>query len=390
VRQPTPELLAELVAMPTVSDRPLTALAALLAERAEGAGMRVERFETSPGKVNVVASAGPPGTDGLILSGHMDVVPTEGQAWSSDPFRLTEVDGRLVGRGACDMKGFIAAAQGAIEGLDLSRLRRELVLMWTHDEEVGCFGSAALVDQLAGRPLPRACLIGEPTDLHICRLHPGHATFRVRCSGRPAHSSRPQLGASAIKVATRALWALEALEAELATETAFHAELPTPYAVLNAAMIQGGSAVNIVPERCELRLGLRPLPGQSTASILARIQARLEEVQAEVSRWGGGVEVELVADTPSLLTHEGCALIGDLADMARDPRAGGVPFATDGGNLSRLGTEVIVFGPGSIDVAHRPDEYIRADELQAAVPMLERLIWRRCVEERPGQAETSA
>ena len=178
------DLLARLVSFPTISNRPLTELAALLAQRAEDAGMRVERFETEAGKCNVIASAGPRGTDGLVLSGHMDVVPVEGQDWSTDPFKLTESGGRLYGRGACDMKGFLAAVTDALPAIPLARLRRELVLIWTHDEEVGCLGSAALAGQLAGDvPVPLASA-GLFADLG------GSLDDLLRSAGARAYSAR--------------------------------------------------------------------------------------------------------------------------------------------------------------------------------------------------------
>ena len=261
----TIDVLSRLVAWPTVSSRPVTELAAFLAQRAEDAGMTVEQFETAPGKVNVIASAGPRGTDGLVLSGHMDVVPVEGQGWRTDPFRLTESDGRLYGRGACDMKGFIAAVTDALPALPLAKLDRELVLVWTHDEEVGCLGSAALGGQLGGRALPSLAWIGEPTSLQICRLHPGHFTVDIACTGRPAHSSRPSLGLNAIEIAAEVIGAMKVLAAELAAERSDLPGLVTPWTVVNTGCIHGGSAINIVPEHCVVKVGLRPLPGVSSA-----------------------------------------------------------------------------------------------------------------------------
>lgn len=373
------ETLARLVAFPTVSDRPVVEMAALLAERAEAAGLRVERFETSPGKVNVVASAGPAGEDGLVLSGHMDVVPTEGQDWSSDPFTLVERDGRLHGRGACDMKGFLAAATEAVARVPVARLRRELVLVWTHDEEVGCKGSAALAGQLAGRaaPLPRLAVIGEPTDFRVCRMHPGHLTLQVSCTGRPAHSSRPELGASAIRVATRALEALERLEEQLRGERAFEGMLERPWPVMNVGTIEGGAAVNIVPDRCVIRLGVRPLPGQDVDGLVARFAEAVAGVDRAARAWGGGARLDVLHLAPALLTPDGTALEHLLAPHATGP-ACAVPFATDGGNLARLGVQSLIFGPGSIDVAHRPDEYVAAADLLRATSIIEELIQRRC------------
>lgn len=386
------ETLRRLVSYPTVSDRPVVELAAFLAERAEQHGMRVERFQVAPGKVNVVASAGPPSADGLVLSGHMDVVPTDGQDWSSDPFVLTEREGNLHGRGTCDMKGFIAAVDTALSGLDLRGLKRELALVWTCDEEVGCVGATHLAQTLrdTGRELPRAAVIGEPTDFRICRLHPGHCTFAIDVTGRAAHSSRPSLGANAIVAAGEVLRALAALAEELSHERAFEEELATPHAILSVGGIRGGTAVNIVPDRCEIQIGVRQLPGQDAGDIERRMAARLAEVDARLEPTGCRASLRRVGVAPSLLTSKSCDHLQLLQPWAEDPRPTGAPFATDGGALASIGLESLVFGPGSIDVAHRADEYVPARDLFRTVDFVQDLVRRRCMSDAPAADATAA
>ena len=386
---PVVQTLSRLVAWDTVSHRPVTELAGFLAERAERAGMRVERFETSPGKVNVVATAGPASEDGLLLSGHMDVVPVEGQAWTSDPFTLTRREDRLIARGACDMKGFIAAALEAIDRVPVQRLRRELTLVWTHDEEIGCHGSRALVEQLRreqpDRRLPRAAIIGEPTDFRICRLHPGHTTFEIDCLGRPAHSSRPSLGLNAIRIAADVIDIIDEFSLHLASRPA-HAELlPTPFTVLNVGRIHGGAAVNIVPERCTLTVGMRPLPGTTAGPLLAELEDRLADLRAKAQAQGGDVRLRLLQSSEPLDTPAACGHIHQLLPFANDRAVTGAPFATDGGNLALLGLEPVVFGPGSIDVAHRPDEHLREADLLRTVDFVEGLIHARCCAEQAAE-----
>lgn len=359
-------LLAELVAFPTVSDRPVTGIAAFVAERCEAAGMRVERFPSpGEGKLNLVCSLGPAGTDGLLLSGHLDVVPVEGQPWTSDPFRLARRGDRLHGRGACDMKAFVAATLAALPAL--GTLRRELVLAWTCDEEVGCHGSRALVSALAGRPLPRACLVGEPTSFRIFRMHPGHSTVRVRCVGRAAHSSKPELGESAIRKAAEVIGRLDRLAEDWRREVRFPELLERPFVVLNVGTIRGGTAVNIVPDACVLEVGFRPLPGMDEAGLVGQLRERLD----------GLATVEAVGDTPPLLTPAGTPLEALLARWAEGAPAA-APYATDGGNLAKLGVAPLVFGPGSIDVAHQADEYVPVGELHRSVDILGQLIHARC------------
>jgi acetylornithine deacetylase len=367
--------LARLVAEPTVSHRPLLELAAFMAQRAEDAGFRVELFEDDQdaGKVNVVASAGPPDRGGLILSGHMDVVPVQGQPWTSDPFTLTERDGRLYGRGSSDMKAFLAASVEGLDRLDLSKLSRELVLVWTHDEEIGCVGSRKLVGRLAeeGRPLPSECWIGEPTDFRILRMHPGHVALRIRTSGLSAHSSKPDLGRSAIKAMRRVLEIVEQVETEQMQDRRLEAFLERPYTTMNAAQISGGVAVNMVPDACELVVGYRPLPGDDPLAVFRVLEERVKDLDAQA---------ELLRVTPSMLTEEGCPLQGLLTPHACSAETSAASFATDGGNLEQLGISSLIFGPGSIDVAHAPDEYVERTALVRAVDMVEAVVRDRCME----------
>jgi acetylornithine deacetylase len=373
--------LARLVAWPTISDRSVLDLAAHLATRAEDAGFRVTRYEAGPGKVNVVARAGPADTEGLVLSGHMDVVPVEGQDWSSDPFTLTERGDALYARGACDMKGFLAAAVTALQDVDVARLSNELVLVWTCDEELGCVGAESLVTRMRaeGERLPRACVIGEPTSFRILRLHPGHCSWRVVVEGKAAHSGRPSLGASAIRATRHVLAALDDLADELARERAFEDDLPTPHATVNVGTIRGGTAVNIIPDRCELIVGIRQLPGQAIDEVERRLVDRMAEVDAALAPTGCRVGVARVQVTRSMLSPCNCAHLPLLERWASDPRPTGAPFATDGGALAEMGVESLIFGPGSIDVAHRADEHVPTAELHRAVDVVRDLVARRCL-----------
>ena len=377
------QLLTELVAYPTVSNRPVTSIAAALAQRAEDAGGAVSMLESSQDKCNVIARFGPRSANGIILSGHMDVVPTEGQSWSSDPFKLQERDGRLYGRGSADMKGFIAAVTAAISAMPLSTLKRELVLMWTHDEEVGCLGSQILADRWASSldPLPSQAWIGEPTDLKMCRMHPGHSTIEIRCTGRAAHSSRPGLGVNAISLAQRVLAVLEATAEAWRSDQAFTDHLASPYTIMNIGQISGGTAVNIVPDSCAIHVGIRPLPGTDAHQKIQDIEARLNSVRQHARYLGGDIELHTRQIGPALLTAEGTRLERALCSHSVHDQATAAPFATDGGNLERMGISSIVFGPGSIDVAHRPDEFIATGELLQCVDTVQRVIHTLCTED---------
>jgi acetylornithine deacetylase len=369
--------LSTLVAFETVSNRPVTELAAFISARLEDLSFRVERFDspTMPDKCNIVASIGPSDTDGLILSGHMDVVPTEGQPWTSDPFTLTERDGKLYARGSADMKGFFAATLQALARIRPTDYRRELVLIWTHDEEIGCLGSAQLAARLGeeGRKLPSQCLIGEPTDFQVLRMHFGHVAMRVVVGGKAAHSSRPDLGLNAIEGASAVIGEVQAFARELQGRAVATAGIPRPWVPLNIATISGGSAINIVPDHCVLDIGYRPLPGMSSETLFDELSNRLRE------RCGDQIlSTEILRATPALLTPPDTPLGKLLAAHCTHSDCEAASFATDGGNLAALGTQPLIFGPGSIEVAHQADEFVPKEALFRAVDIIEAVIRERC------------
>ncbi len=365
--------LASLVAFDTVSDRPVNDLAAWLANRCENLGFRIEKFPdpNHPGKGTLIASRGPADTEGLVLSGHMDVVPTEGQPWSTDPFQLTEKDGKLYGRGSADMKGFFAATLQALARVPATDLTRQVMLVWTHDEEIGCLGSAHLADALSstGRRLPSACLIGEPTDFQILHQHPGHVAVKIEVEGLAAHSSRPQLGVNAIEGAMRVIQAIHEVSAQI--ESGCPEGTESPWVPINVARIEGGSAINIVPDRCVIHLGYRPPPGMHAHHVFEQISNVLEQAAQQAK-----VTATLLRVSPSLLTRLGTPLQRALSSHVRNAHVGTATFATDGGNLARLGCEPLIFGPGSIEVAHKADEFVETADLVRAIDVIESVIRR--------------
>jgi acetylornithine deacetylase len=286
---------------------------------------------------------------------------------------LTERSGKLFGRGASDMKGFIAATLTSFSQIDLKSLKRPLVLVFTYDEEIGCKGSSQFVAKHRSLPdwYPKEALIGEPTDLRILRMHPGHVTFQVTVKGKAAHSSKPDLGLSAIKAASRVIGLLETLEQELMGERRLEEHLERPYVTLNIGIIQGGQAVNIVPDHCEILVGYRPLPGDDPRGVFMRFEEMLHNSDLSASS-------TLQTITPALLTQDGTPLKSLLVPHALGTHAGAAAFATDGGNLSTLGISCLIFGPGSMDVAHKADEFIEQEALRAAPKAIADIIRRRC------------
>jgi acetylornithine deacetylase len=316
-------------------------------------------------KANLLIRFGPDADGGLILSGHMDCVPAKETTWESDPFTLTERDDRYVGRGAADMKGFLAVAMNA--ALASSNLRKPLYLLFTYDEEVGTLGAKQFAQTYQG-PLPRHCIIGEPTSFRPVRAHKGHLKLRITVTGKSAHSGYPHLGDNAIEKARPVLDGLVALRRDLENEKTEHEELfqDAPYVPLNIATIRGGTAVNIVPDRCEIDVGIRLLPGMSAEEMLARAQEAAGEAQ-----------IDVLSNSPPLLTSRDSELYqAVLPHAAKDVES--VSFASDAGWLQTLGIECLLFGPGAIEVAHKANEFTPKDEFHRAGGILRELIARFC------------
>ena len=236
-----------------MSSESVTALVDHLASLSEDLAFTVERFQSAPGKENLLAQLGPQ-EDALVLCGHMDVVPVSGQSWDSDPFTAKLTEDRIIGRGSCDMKAFIAATYSVLQHIDPTQLRRGLTLLWTHDEEVGCMGAHCLVNQLKAeqRVLPTAILIGEPTSSNICHHHGGHTTIELSITGQPAHSSKPHLGLCANS------WMLDALDVVRSWKNWLEQQrcpIAESGPILNIAQLSGVSTINIIPEHASSRLG---------------------------------------------------------------------------------------------------------------------------------------
>lgn len=342
-------------------------------------GIRISRnFSPDGTKANLHIAAGPrDGSDaGLTLCGHMDVVPAAEPEWRSDPFVLTEVHDTLVGRGAADMKGFLALAVNRLAALDPTRLHAPLVLLFTYDEEVGTLGARRFVESWPEpQRLPRDAVIGEPTSLQVVRLHKGMLRLRLTFEGRAAHSGYPHLGRNAIEPAGRAIVALAELRRTMEAERPLNGEhFPeVPFAPLNVATAEGGSAINVIPDRCVIQIGVRLLPEMPAAAMVERIHAAVAESLPDEP-----FSLELLSESPAMVLAEQAALHRELCDMVEQRGTRSVAFATDAGWLQTAGFRCVLFGPGSIEVAHRANEFIARDELRRAGDIVERLVHRRC------------
>jgi len=396
-----PDLLARLVAFDTTSRNSNLPLADFLCDYLDRPGVRIARQPSPDGtKANLIAWLGPEPVSalvsnghadrpGLVLSGHMDVVPAEETDWRSDPFTLTDGGDRWLARGACDMKGFLAVATNAMVALTAksapAKLRAPLALVFTYDEEVGTLGARHLLESYPeGRLLPRSAIIGEPTSLRVVRAHKGHLKLRVTLTGRSAHSGYPHLGLNAIEPAGRVIGALAALRRTLESEHALHAELfpEVPFVPLNVGTVHGGSAINVVPDRCIVEVGVRPLPGMDSVALAERVrQTVLAELAGSLgTSLAAPPSIEILSDSPPMLLDEQASIHRHLCALVEQPAGATVSYATDAGWLQCLGLDCAIFGPGTIEVAHKPNEHVPKAELARAGELIAVTVRRFCEE----------
>lgn len=375
-------LLECLVAFDTTSRLSNLPLADFVADYLDRPGVRTERiWSQDRAKANLVIRAGPDpvGGAGLTLSGHMDVVPADEPEWRSPPFRLTRNGKTYVGRGAADMKGFLALAVNGMARIDPTRLRHPLALLLTYDEEIGTLGARRFAEEeQRPRSLPHDVIIGEPTSLRVVRLHKGMTRLQLEFRGTAAHSGYPHLGRNAIEPAARAIAALAGLRVEMEAERPPHGEhFPeVPYAALNVGVVNGGSAINVIPDRCTVQVGIRLLPEMQAEAMTERVRATVAAALP-----GESFELTSLGESPAMMLDEQADLHRELCGMVGQQGTESVAFATDGGWLQTVGLRCAVFGPGNIEVAHRPNEFLPIAEFIRAGELLEDIIRRRCLAE---------
>ena len=350
-----------------------------LADWAESLGFRVEIDSVAPGKANLIATLGHFSTDdipgGLVLSGHTDTVPCNPELWSSDPFKATERDNRLYGLGSADMKSFFALILAAATRFEPHQLKRPLVLLGTADEESSMSGARALLAQ--NRRLGRQAVIGEPTGLRPIRMHKGVMMEAITVQGRAGHSSNPALGANAINGMVAVLEELRAFQ-QMLRDSHRNAAFEVDYPTLNPGAIHGGDSPNRICGCCELLIDIRPLPGMDIDILHDELAARLAHTLATHP----GLRLEVRRLFPGLPPFETAAEseMTRVCEAVSGQAAGAVAFGTEAPFLSQLGMETIVMGPGYIDQAHQPDEFLPLEHIRPGVTLLERLIQRFCIE----------
>ncbi|MDQ1592091.1 MAG: acetylornithine deacetylase [Pyrinomonadaceae bacterium] len=371
------QTLAELVRLDSVSARSNVEIVSYLAARAESLGLCARMFpytdEAGVKKFNLVCV--PPSVSAdemrveLALVGHTDTVPYDA-AWA-EALALTEREDKLYGRGACDTKGFIAAALAAVGQIELASLRRPLALVFTADEEVGCLGAKRLAE--SGAFAARYAVVGEPTSLQPMRAGKGYCLAEVRVGGREGHSAYPALGASAIFRAARLIARIERVAETL--RAAPHAAFDPPYTTLNVGVIRGGTAKNIIAGECRFTLEWRPVPGQAASHAVELIQSEVEKLRAVEPDFDCHIEVLRLDEASE--TDADSPLVRELESLT-GKEAGTVAFGTEAPQLTEMGAQAVVFGPGSIRTAHRTGEFVPVAELEACVEILARAIGKFC------------
>lgn len=374
------EILKRLIAFDTVSSEPNMALIEYVRELLASKGIEslIVKDETGK-KANLFASTGPKDVPGVLLSGHTDVVPAAGQAWTMPPFQATLRDGRIYGRGTCDMKSFIALAIDAmLDAADMT-LMRPLQLALSHDEEIGCVGVRRLLDVLHLAPVrPFLCVVGEPTLMQFAVGHKGKASYRTFCRGQEAHSSLAPRAVNAIHLASDFIAELRKSQKQIEQQGARDEGYDIPYSTVHIGRIDGGKALNIVPNLCTMEFEYRNLPGDNPDALLEQLRERAEVLVREARQLSGvaDIEIEVMNEYPALETHpsvEAVRLLHAFAEPGTQHIK--VSYGTEGGLFAgRLNVPVVVCGPGSIEQAHKPDEFIDESQMDAGERFLQSLL----------------
>jgi len=370
-------VLQRLIAFDSVSDSSNLPLIDFVEGYLSGHGIESRRVPNAAGdRAAILATIGPRVDGGVVLSGHTDVVPVEGQAWSSPPFELRQASGRLYGRGACDMKGFDACVLAMAPAFRDAGLKRPVHIVMSYDEETTCLGSCDII-ALFGKdePKPAAAIVGEPTMMAVADAHKSIATFRTLVTGLEAHSALPALGANAVAAAADVVSEIGRLQREY-EKGPLDPRFTPPYSTLHVGMIHGGTARNILARECVFNWEFRGLPGVATASATAKVQAFVDETATpRLTRFVKGPSIATImeVDVPPLAAEPGSAAERLALRLTRSNRTIAVSFATEAGHFQAAGVPTVVCGPGSIDQAHKPDEFVDEAQLAACLEFLKRL-----------------
>lgn len=371
-------VLEKLVGFPTVSAASNLDLIDYVEELLAGQGIAARRIPDATGtKASLLATIGPADQAGIVLSAHTDVVPAEEPSWSSPPFTATMRNSRVYGRGACDMKGFVALCLSHVDSFKRNATRTPVHLAFSYDEEVGCRGALDLVKATAALPArPALCIVGEPTSLRVVSAHKGKVARRIRITGRTGHSAMPHRAANAVFAAARIVTRLEDIARELACLPYDGVTFDPPYSTLHVGSLHGGTALNLVPDQAVVEFEIRSVPGADVTGLLERIGALIDEERQSLKRIApeADITIEDISAYPGLepaIDPIAVRAVAELAGVSAGMET--VSFGTEAGLYSEARISTVVCGPGDMARAHKADEWIGFDELSSAHRMMERL-----------------
>ncbi|MBU2998572.1 acetylornithine deacetylase [Roseovarius nubinhibens] len=375
------EILDRLIGFDTVSRNPNIDLMRFIQGLLAEVGVEAELIPDSDGKkANLLATIGPRDGRGVMLSGHTDVVPVDGQDWTKPAFRLTQEDGKYFGRGTADMKGFVACALAA--GLKAAKreLKTPLHLAFSYDEEIGCQGVRSMIDLLRDAPVrPAMCIVGEPTSLTVATGHKGKIALKARCVGREGHSALAPLAMNALHLGCDLVSVLREVQDDLRERGAQDGDYDVSYTTVHAAKMQGGVALNIVPNLCEVDFEIRNLAQDDPQKILAGIRDRADEIVARVRDHAPEASIEISENFsyPGLDTPGTAEVVGFVKSLTGGNATCKVAFGTEGGLFSQeLSIPTVVCGPGSMMQGHKPDEFVEVSQIERCDSMLDTLLDR--------------
>ncbi len=375
------DILAKLIAYPTVSRDGNLDLIAYARNELEALGFSCTLVPSEDGaKANLLATAGPQDRPGIVLSGHTDVVPVEGQDWTSDPFKMRTANGRLYGRGTSDMKGFIACCLSLAHDVKAQKLAMPLQFAFSYDEEIGCLGVRRLIAMMRDLPVrPRFCIVGEPTSMQVVTAHKGKVSWRVHCAGLEAHSSLAPTGVNAIYMAADLISQIRALQARVERDGARDGDYEVAYTTLHTGTIAGGEALNIVPNQAGFEFEIRNLPDDDPEPLMQEIHAAARRIEADARKIypDAAIRFEPISEYPAFDCPPDTEVISFVKSLTGGNSTGKVSFGTEAGLFqSRLEVPTVVCGPGSIAQAHKADEFIALSEMNACDAFLRRLLER--------------
>jgi len=372
-------ILGELVSFDTVSNQSNMALIDFITTYLSRYGIQATliRDETCT-KANLFATIGPSDCGGLMLAGHTDVVPVENQDWATDPFHMEERSKRLYGRGTCDMKGFVAVVLAAVPMLANTGLRRPIHLAFTYDEETGCFGGKALARHLEQLEIrPAWCVVGEPTGMAVVNGHKGKLSVDCHVHGAEGHSAYIDKGVNAVEIAAEIVVRLRAIQDQLRYEGPFDNRFDPPFTTTHTGKFQGGIARNIIPKDCRFEFEIRNLPDQDASKVIAEVRTYINDTllpEMQTVAPHSEIEIHIQSEIPALVPDDESHILRVALQLTGTNRPEQISFTTEAGLYQGIGVPTIVCGPGHIDQAHKPDEFVALDQISLCGKFLDELI----------------